>query len=65
MYQKDKPKGYPGGKAMTRYCPKCKLSINFKDNAIDCPICTRQTLLETDRTKVERVRQLMIKANKS
>lgn len=46
---------------MIRYCPRCKLTINFKKNDVECPICTELTILESDEARVQRVRRFFEK----
>lgn len=47
---------------MTRYCPKCRLEIDFIDTDTRCPVCRRSTVIETDAGRVQRVREKFIKA---
>ena len=44
-----------------RYCGHCKAIIRFVDTDTKCPVCTRETMLETDKARVKRVRQVFLK----
>jgi len=48
-----------GGKEMTtRYCKHCKVRIGNIDKETKCPICLRETIIETDELRVKRVRAI-------
>jgi len=42
----------------TRYCKHCKVRIGNIDKETKCPICLRETIIETDELRVKRVRAI-------